>query len=321
MPDHHAQRIGFAGTPEFAHNILSALLADGVRPKLVLTAPDRPKGRGRKLLPTPVRELASSRGIPVLTPISLKQPDMAKELAAYALDLLIVVAYGVILPPAILHQPRLGCLNVHPSLLPRWRGAAPIERAIMAGDSETGVCIMKMDEGLDTGPIFDSASLPIREGCTGDELREALAELASDRLLSVLRTLPDRQPQAQAITGVTYANKIASADQEIDWTQDAHLVARQIHALNSAAPAFSRTTVGTETLRVRILKVQNRPTREEGMPGEVLQSPAGSIHIACRTGYVSIIEASVLRGAGRRLSARELANGFPAVFRIGRIFF
>ena len=315
-----AQRIGFAGTPEFAQRILDGLLAHGVRPTLVLTAPDRTKGRGRKCLPTPVRELATSHDIPVLTPTNLRRPESVRDIAEHALDLLIVAAYGLILPKALLGQPRFGCLNVHPSLLPRWRGAAPIERAIMAGDTETGVCIMQIDEGLDTGPVFDVAGLPIHEDTTGDDLRQALAELSVSRLMAVLEALPNIRPRPQAPEGITYAEKITRADQPINWELDSHMVARQIHALNSAAPAFSQVKADTETVRVRFLRAQSLPAPEGQNPGEVLESTEGSIHIACGTGCVSLVEASVLRGAGRRLSARELTNGFPRLFTPGNCF-
>ncbi len=320
MPDTNAQRIGFAGSPVFSQRILAGLIAHGVRPTIVLTAPDRPRGRGRKRLPTPVRELATSHGLPVLTPTSLRRPESVRDIAEHSLDLLIVAAYGLILPKDILEQPRFGCLNAHPSLLPRWRGAAPIERAIMAGDSETGVCIMQLDEGLDTGPLLDVASLPILEDTTGDDLRQVLAELSVGRLLAVLKALPNIHPQTQASEGVTYAEKVTRADQTIHWERDAHMVARQIHALNSAAPAFSQIKTSTAAVTVRFLRAQSRPSPDGHPPGEILESPAGRIHIACGTGCISIVEASVLQGAGRRLSAHELTNGFPRVFSTGTRF-
>ena len=317
MPDPSLKRIGFAGTPKFAQTILEGLLAKGLRPVFVLTAPDRPRGRGRKCLPTPVRELATSQNLPVFTPVSLRHPETIHRLAMHELDLLIVVAYGLILPKVILEQPRFGCLNVHPSSLPRWRGAAPIERAIMAGDTETGVCIMQMDEGLDTGPIFSAANLKIHEGTTGDELRQALAELGVTRLLAVLSALPHLNPSAQASAGAAYAEKITRADQKINWQRDAHMVARQIHALNSAAPAFSHINTGAATVNVRFLRVQSCSNSKEQTPGRVLESPDGCIHIACGSGCVSVVEATVLQGAGRRLSARQLLNGFPNLFKPG----
>lgn len=315
-----SQRIGFAGTPVFAQRILTGLLDHGIRPALVLTAPDRPRGRGRKCLPTPVRELATRHDLPVSSPISLRTPQAVRELAEYALDLLIVAAYGLILPKAVLDLPRYGCLNVHPSLLPRWRGAAPIERAIMAGDVETGVCIMHMDEGLDSGPVLDSTRLGIHDGATGDDLRDALAELGLKRLLLVLKDLPNLRARPQAPTGITYAGKLTRADQKIDWHEDAHIVARQIHALNSAAPAFSQTNNGDETIQVRFLRVQCLPAPGGQKPGEVLAAPSGCVHIACGTGCVSVIEAAVLRGRGLPLSARELTNGFPDLFRTTKRF-
>lgn len=256
----------------------------------------------------------------MLTPTSLRNPELVRSLAGYALDLLIVAAYGLILPKGILEQPRFGCLNIHPSLLPRWRGAAPIERAIMAGDTETGLCIMQMDEGLDTGPLIDIANFPILEDATGDALRDALTDLGVRRLLAVLKALPSLRPQPQAPTGITYAEKITRSDQKIDWGRSAQMVSRQVHALNSAAPAFSQLETRAETYRVRFLRVKCLACPEGQRPGAILDSEAGSIHIACGTGCVSILEASVLRGAGRRLSARELTNGFPHLFRPGNYF-
>ena len=243
-----------------------------------------------------------------------------RELAEYTLDLLIVAAYGLILPKAVLEQPRFGCLNVHPSLLPRWRGAAPIERAIMAGDTQTGVCIMQIDEGLDSGPIYDVANLPIHEDSTGDDVRRALADLGVRRMLAVLKALPSLRPQPQTPEGITYAEKLTRTDQPINWEQEARMVARQIHALNSAAPAFSQTSARSGTVRVRFLRVQSLSGPGGQRPGEVLESPAGCIRIACGAGCVSVVEASVLQGSGRRLSSRELTNGFPDLFRPGNHF-
>ncbi len=328
MPDSTSRplRIGFAGTPEFACRILSGLLAEDVRPVLVLTAPDRARGRGRRVRPTPVRELADEYAIEVLTPTSLKTDDSLQAIASYRLDVLIVAAFGLILPAAILALPRLGCLNVHPSLLPRWRGAAPIERALMAGDATTGVCIMQMEEGLDTGPVYDSASLAIHEDTTGDDLRAALADLGLRLLLGLLARLGKEsrpEPTPQASQGITYAHKVTRDDQGIAWSNEARLVVRQIHALNSAAPAFSGPAADgdiADIAMVRFLRATSLPHSGNAIPGEVLPAPAGAIHIACGAGCISLVEACVLRGAARRLGPRALLNGFPELFTPGNRF-
>ena len=242
------------------------------------------------------------------------------EIAAYELDLLIVVAYGLILPPGLLQIPRLGCINLHPSLLPRWRGAAPIERAIMTGDAETGISIMQMEPGLDTGPLLAVKRLLLDDSMTGDGLRAALASIGLNVLVRVLANIETLEPEPQADDGVIYAEKLVATDQRIDWTQSSRLVARQIHALNSAAPAYSNIGAGEDSVRVRFLRADHALGDSEAPPGTVLEALDGQIEIACGAGKISVLEASVLRGSGRRLSARQLLNGFASTFRPGNRF-
>lgn len=320
MPEAGPKRIGFAGTPAFAERILRGLLDSGVAPSLVLTGPDKPRGRGRKPTATPVRALAERESLPLLTPERLLDKETVDELSRYSLDLLVVAAYGLLLPPQVLNLPRLGCINVHPSLLPRWRGAAPIERAIMHGDSETGVSIMHMDEGLDTGPVYHMTPLAVGEETTADSLAQQLAHLGVTGLLKVMKALPQSTPLPQGREGVCYAEKITKSDQQVDWTRDARLVCRQIHGLNSTAPACANILAQGEDVRVRFLRTEALPTSSPEPPGQILQSPPASIHIACGVGRLALKEAAVLRGAGKRLGPLALLNGFADIFRPGNRF-
>jgi methionyl-tRNA formyltransferase len=260
-------KLGFAGTPEFAATILAGILAHGLRPAVVYTQPDRPIGRGRKLRPGPVKALASAEGIEVLQPATLRDPQAVERLAQFRLDLLVVVAYGLLLPQPILETPRLGCINVHASLLPRWRGAAPVERAIMAGDEMTGVSIMRMDRGLDTGPVYLQRPCPIGERATGPELEQALAVLGLEALLVCLGALPDLIPQSQPDEGVSYAHKLTPADAPIDWSRDARVIDRQVRALCGRLPAFT-FSAGT---RIQILAATPNPESATGAaPGSIV---------------------------------------------------
>lgn len=227
-------RIIFAGTPDFAAETLKALLTTDHEICAVYTQPDRPSGRGRKLTASPVKQLALEHHIPVEQPLNFKQDDAKQILANYHADLMIVVAYGLLLPQAVLDTPRLGCINVHASLLPRWRGAAPIQRAILAGDTETGVCIMQMEAGLDTGPVLSRASCPITQDDTAQTLHDRLAILGAETLLSSLPNIVELQNKAQAQNDAStcYAAKLLKQEAEIDWQQAASQIVRQIHAFN-----------------------------------------------------------------------------------------
>jgi len=266
--------------------------------------------------PCAVEALAARHGIPTYSPRSLRRPEVVTEFAAHGLDLLIVVAYGLILPPPILVAPRLGCVNVHASLLPRWRGAAPIERAIMAGDRTTGVSVMQMEEGLDTGPVLRQVSCPITDTDTGDTLHERLAELGAETLLHCLANWQMLIPEPQPESGITYATKLTNDDSLIDWTRDPGYVSRQIRALNSRMPAF--TWLGTE--RVRLWFARPAVGGQSGKPGEILAFSRQALTVACGDGAIEVMRAQVARGKGLPLDAATLFNGFSGMFRTGRRF-
>ena len=302
------QRLGFAGTPEFAATILARLIESGQAPVLVLTQPDRPVGRGQKPRPSPVKALATGHGIEVRSPTSLK----AVDLAADGLDLLIVAAYGLLLPPHVLAAPRLGCLNVHASLLPRWRGAAPVERAIMAGDRETGVCLMQMDEGLDTGPVYARATLPIGADMTGGQLEAQLAELGAELLVETLPVIETLTPTPQQDAGATYAAKIGPADSRVDWALDSAAIARQVRALAERAPVtVSPDTDPTLSLRLLAAEPFETPPGPPPVPGCVIGSNRKGIVVATVDGTLLITRLQLNRGKGRPMSARDVLNGYP----------
>ncbi|MEM9209582.1 MAG: methionyl-tRNA formyltransferase, partial [Pseudomonadota bacterium] len=227
-------RVIFAGTPAFALASLQALVERGVTPVAVLTQPDRPAGRGRKLTPSPVKRYAVEKGLTVMQPTTLKDPDVVRSLAELDADVMVVAAYGLLLPQAVLDLPARGCLNVHASLLPRWRGAAPIQAAILAGDTETGICLMQMEAGLDTGPVYASASVPIAPAATAGEVHDRLAalggQLLAARLDDILCGDLVAEPQDEALS--SYAPKIRPADAVIDWARSARELDRQVRAYN-----------------------------------------------------------------------------------------
>jgi methionyl-tRNA formyltransferase len=234
------QRLIFMGTPDFAAVALTALLDAGHDIVAVYSQPPRPAGRGKRPRPSPVQQLAEDRGIPVLTPISLKDPDAQAEFASFEADAAVVVAYGLILPPDVLAAPRLGCFNIHASLLPRWRGAAPIQRAIMAGDEESGVCIMQMDVGLDTGPVLAREVLAITSATNGGSLHDALADLGAGMIVATLAdaNTGSLNPAAQPDQGVTYAAKLTREDGRLDWSRPAAELERVVRAMYPAPGAW-----------------------------------------------------------------------------------
>lgn len=256
-PDSRKLRLGFAGTPEFAQVALRALLDQGFQVDVVLTQPDRPAGRGMKLKASPVKALALEHQLPVLQPVSLRKGEEAEQALlalktaanGQPLDVLIVAAYGLILPQSVLDAPRLGCLNIHGSLLPRWRGAAPIHRAIQAGDTQTGVCIMQMDAGLDTGDVLLTRELPIADTDTTQTLHDKLADLGAQALIDALNAMTEQglQPVPQTAEGVTYADKISKEEGLVNW----HLPALQLHRNMRAFDPFPgcTTTAGAEVLK------------------------------------------------------------------------
>ena len=298
-------RIAFAGTPQFALPALRALLSSQHQVVGVLTQPDRPAGRGRELRASPIKLLAAEHHLPVAQPETLKTAEGRAALHGWSPDLLVVVAYGLILPPAVLLMPRMGCLNIHGSVLPRWRGAAPIQRAVLAGDAETGVTIMQLDEGLDTGPVLLERRRPIGLHDTAGDLHDALAELGAAALLEAIEGLSTGQllPRAQSAEGVTYAAKIDKSEARIDWTGSAVQLDRQIRAFNPWPVAETR--LAGESLRLLCARVAE-PRAREAAPGTVLGLAEDGLRVACGEGVLAVGE---LQRAGKRpVSARDFAN-------------
>ena len=306
-----APRLIFAGTPDFAVPSLRALLDAGYAVVAVYTQPDRPAGRGRQLRASPLKVRAQAAGIPVRQPTTLRDPAVQAELAAWKPDLLIVAAYGLILPPEVLGIPRLGCLNVHASLLPRWRGAAPIHRALLAGDAETGISLMRMEAGLDTGPVLARAAFPIERGMSGGELHDALAILGGLTLRAALpEVLAERltaEPQDEALA--TYAAKLSKSDLELDWSRPALELERQVLAFNPYPVAQTR-------LDEQVLRVWRAVAEAESvtaLPGMVLREGASGIVVATGSGVLRLTEVQL--PGGKPLSAAAFLNARQLVGR------
>ncbi|WP_046079544.1 methionyl-tRNA formyltransferase [Halomonas sp. HG01] len=318
-------RVIFAGTPDFAAESLAALLASSHRVVAVYTQPDRPAGRGRKLTPSPVKALALAHELPVYQPASLKTPEAQAELAALEADIMVVVAYGLILPKAVLDTPRLGCINVHASLLPRWRGAAPIQRAIEAGDAESGVTIMQMDEGLDTGAMLRIARTPITAATTGGALHDALAAQGGRAMVETLDALAGDGLAAtpQPEDGVTYAAKLSKAEAELDFRENAEALAARIRAFNPWPVAWC--ALGDDRLRLLMAEAdaQATPGGDSAAPGTLLPHADDALRIACgeRGDQVLRVTRAQLPG-GKPLDVRELlkarADRFAPGSRLGR---
>lgn len=307
-------RIVFAGTPAFAAEHLRALLGSRHEIVAVYSQPDRPAGRGKRLTPSPVKALALEHGLPVHQPLTLKTQEAQAELAALAPDLLVVVAYGLILPQAVLDIPRLGCVNVHASLLPRWRGAAPIERAIEAGDTESGVTLMQMDAGLDTGDMLSLLRCPITEADTGDSLRDTLLALGTRGLLDCVDAIAEgraiRTPQDD--TRATYASKITKADTFVDWTGSAEAVARRIRAFVSHYVCHGLL----DGERVKLWDA--RAEAGQGAPGEILAADRQGLLVACEQGAVRLPRLQL--PGGKPLDAALLLNAHQQRFTPGKRF-
>jgi methionyl-tRNA formyltransferase len=309
-------RLGFAGTPEFAATHLRALLHSRHHVAAVYTQPDRPAGRGRQLGASPVKELALAHGIEVRQPQSLKDPQVQEALAALALDLLVVVAYGLILPPAVLALPRLGCVNVHASLLPRWRGAAPVQRALAAGDGVSGVTIMQMDAGLDTGAILAMSECPITPADTGGSLLDRLAALGPPLLLATLDALASGTltPQPQDNSQATYAAKIDKQEAAIDWHDSALAIDRKVRAFNPVPVAHA----GRNGVSMRIWAGAVSAYSGAAAAGTVLSADPGGIVVACGEGAYRILE---LQLEGRkRLGVAAILNSRADLFAPGAMF-
>jgi len=309
-------RLGFAGTPQFAATHLRALLDSRHDVAAVYTQPDRPAGRGRQLGASPVKELALARGIAVRQPLSLKDPNAQEELAALVLDVLVVVAYGLILPPAVLALPRLGCVNVHASLLPRWRGAAPVQRALAAGDAASGITIMQMDAGLDTGAILAMSECPITAADTGGSLLERLAALGPPLLLETLAGLAagNLKPQPQDNSQATYAAKIDKREAAIAWHDSAVVIDRKVRAF-TPVPVAHAALKGT-TMRIWAGAVS--AYSGGATAGTVLSADRDGIVVACGEGAYRILE---LQLEGRkRLDAAAILNSRADLFAPGALF-
>lgn len=296
----------FMGTPDFAVPTLLGLVAHGHEIAAVYTRAAKPAGRGMKLQPSPVEREARRLGIPVFTPATLKTPEALAEFRAHNADAAVVVAYGMILPQAILDTPKLGCFNLHASLLPRWRGAAPINRAIMAGDTETGVMVMKMDVGLDTGDVAMAERMAITDAMTAADVHDALARLGGDLMARAMGALERGRLQLtrQSDQGVTYAAKIEKAEARIDWNQPARAVLRHIHGLSPFPGAWCEVPIDGAMARVKILRCA--VADGSGASGEVLDD---RLAIACRQGALRIFE---LQRAGKApMKADEFLRGSP----------
>jgi methionyl-tRNA formyltransferase len=297
-------RLIFMGTPDFAVPTLLELAAHGHEIAAVYTRAAKPGGRGMKLQPSPVEQEARRLGIPVFTPATLKTPEASEEFRAHNADAAVVVAYGMILPKTILDAPKLGCFNLHASLLPRWRGAAPINRAIMAGDTETGVMVMKMDAGLDTGDVAMAERMPITDAMTAADVHDALARLGGDLMVRAIGALERGKLQLarQSDRGVTYAAKIEKAEARIDWNKPARAVLRHIHGLSPFPGAWCEIPMEGEPARVKILRCAMADG--SGASGEVLDD---HLRVACRQGALRILE---LQRAGKApMKAGEFLRG------------
>jgi len=298
-------RLVFAGTPDFAVPSLHACLASGAQVVAVYTQPDRPAGRGRKLAASPVKQAAVAAGIAVEQPETLRDERVHEGLRGYAPDLLVVVAYGLILPKVVLALPRLGCWNVHASVLPRWRGAAPIQRAILAGDAETGVDLMQMEAGLDTGPVLLEKRTPIAADDNGGRLHDRLAELGAQALaeglaLALRGELPATRPQA--VDGVTYAHKLDKAEARLDWSESAAALARKVRAFDPWPVAEAEI----QGERLRIWSATAIAQAVDAVPGSLVAAHRDAIDIATGDGVLRIHE--LQREGGRRIAVRDWLN-------------
>lgn len=312
MTDSAPLKVVFAGTPEFAAESLEAVLSRTPHQVLaVLTQPDRPAGRGKKLTPSPVKVLADAHQIPVWQPENLKGDDIVEQLAALNADVMVVVAYGLIVPQRILDLPRYGCINVHGSLLPRWRGAAPIQRAIAAGDSETGVGIMQMEAGLDTGPVLLEVRCPIEPGDTGGSLHDRLAALGAQTLVAALADLPAHlnQAQVQADDGVTYAHKLSKDDARLDFSLAAVELANRVRAFNPWPVAW----FPWQDKPLRVWAAQ--PVDGDGAPGTVLAVSEAGVDVACGQGALRLTHIQL--PGKKALPVADILRGRPDLFAAG----
>ncbi|HAF45299.1 MAG: methionyl-tRNA formyltransferase [Sideroxydans sp. GWF2_59_14] len=298
-------KIIFAGTPQFAADALAALSKEH-QVVAVLTQPDRPSGRGMQLTASPVKQLALQLALPVLQPATLKNEETQQELAAFGAELMVVAAYGLILPKAVLQLPRYGCLNIHASLLPRWRGAAPIQRAILAGDAETGITIMQMDEGLDTGAMLLKTACPITAEDTAETLHDKLAGMGAQAIVTTLRELEKGKlhPQIQDSEKATYAAKLSKAEAQLDWTRSAAELERAVRGYFPFPIAY--TQFGETPIKILKAAIGEGSS---AIPGTVLAVDKETIHVACGNGALAL---KVLqKPGGKALPVAQFVQGFP----------
>lgn len=308
-----ALRLVFAGTPEFAAEHLKALLDTPHQIVAVYTQPDRPAGRGQKLMPSPVKQLALQHGLPVLQPPTLRDPAAQEELRALAPDLMVVVAYGLILPQVVLDIPRLGCINSHASLLPRWRGAAPIQRAVQAGDAESGVTVMQMEAGLDTGPMLLKVTTPITAGDTGGSLHDRLAQLGPQAVVQAIAGLAagTLQGEVQDDALATYAHKLNKDEARIDWNRPADELERLVRAFNPWPICHS--TLDGQPLKV----LAAEPAEGRGQPGQVLDASKDGLTVACGEGALRLTRLQL--PGGKPLAFADLYNSRREQFAPGQV--
>ncbi|WP_375740792.1 methionyl-tRNA formyltransferase [Pseudomonas boanensis] len=308
-----ALRLVFAGTPEFAAEHLKALLDSPHQIIAVYTQPDRPAGRGQKLMPSPVKQLALEHGIPVLQPPTLRDPAAQAELKALGADLMVVVAYGLILPQVVLDMPRLGCINSHASLLPRWRGAAPIQRAVQAGDAESGVTVMQMEAGLDTGPMLLKVTTPISASDTGGSLHDRLAQLGPQAVLQAIDGLAagTLEGEAQDDTLATYAHKLNKDEARLDWTLPANELERLVRAFNPWPICHS--TLNGEPLKVLAAALGEG----NGQPGKILATNKDGLTVACGDGALRLTRLQL--PGGKPLNFADLYNSRREQFAVGTV--
>ncbi|WP_299598088.1 methionyl-tRNA formyltransferase [uncultured Microbulbifer sp.] len=308
----------FAGTPDFAAVHLQTLLDSEHNVMAVYSQPDRPAGRGKKLLASPVKQLALEHGIPVYQPLSLRDEEAQKELAALDADLMVVVAYGLILPQVVLDTPHLGCVNVHASLLPRWRGAAPIQRAVEMGDAESGVAIMQMEAGLDTGPVLVEARTPIAAGETGGSLHDKLAQLGGPALLEALKLLESgtAQPQTQDDAQANYAGKISKEEARLDWSRPATELERLVRAFNPFPVCWTEYVDNKgKPQRLRVYAAKLEQGCHTDVPGTILSADDEGILVACGREALRLTQ---LQLPGKKaLPVAEILKGYRELFQPG----